>query len=106
MLTRLSEARKRAKQREQVEEQIPKHLLYIRGWPTIMPTFQEALLLSRIRRTVAEIMQIPIAYTEPESILARYAQLMAIHTSKGGRQLNPVEIGPIQQSLWNTAIGS
>jgi len=106
MLTRLSEARKRARQREQVEGQIPKHLLYTRGWPTIMPTFQEAVLLSRIRRNVAEIMQIPIAYTEPESILARYAQLMAIHTSKGGRQLNPVEIGPIQQSLWNTAIGS
>jgi len=72
----LVEAKRRAVVREQAEARIPRHLLYTKGWPTIMPTRKEAQLLSEVRGIVADVLELSIAYRDPEAILARYAALM------------------------------
>jgi 3'-phosphoadenosine 5'-phosphosulfate sulfotransferase (PAPS reductase)/FAD synthetase len=72
----------RAAKRVQIEKRIPKHLLYTKGWPTVMPTEAEAELLCTVRREVADLMGFEIQYTEPGKLVARYADLMAQKASK------------------------
>ena len=78
----LPQAKQRAAAREAAEAMIPAHLLYTKGWPTIMPTYDEAILLAEVRQAVARILGITINYTDADSILARYAELMALSASK------------------------
>jgi len=66
-----------AEARVVAEERIPHHLLFTRGWPTVMPTRAEAELLCEVRRAVAASVGIEIKYTEPDALLARYAELVA-----------------------------
>jgi hypothetical protein len=63
-----------------------------------MPTPSEARLLSEVRKGVAEIMELSIHYTDPETIGRRYAELMAIHALQ--RKGQPVVSKPLQQELW------
>lgn len=70
-------AKARAQWRTAAEDRIPDHLLYTEGWPTVMPTMAEAILLAEVRREIATIMEFQIGYTEPQAILDRYAELMA-----------------------------
>lgn len=102
MQTGLRDAKRRAELRERTEAKVPKHLLYAKGWPTMMPTHQEAQLLSEVRRSIADIMQISIHYSDSEDILARYAELMAIGMTKRNRMTFPVNVRPIQEGLWNS----
>jgi 3'-phosphoadenosine 5'-phosphosulfate sulfotransferase (PAPS reductase)/FAD synthetase len=97
-LSRLKEAKRRAALREEAEDRIPKHLLYSKGWPRVMPTPSEARLLSEVRKGVAEIMELSIHYTDPKAIGCRYAELMAIHALQ--RKGQPVVDKPLQQELW------
>jgi hypothetical protein len=92
--TRLKAAKVAAVEREEVEKAIPDHLLYVKGWPTVMPTPAEAELLAHVRRHVAKVMQSEVRYTDAESILQRYGELMEQNkkkkkpratTAKGGR---------------------
>lgn len=76
-LARLEEAKKKAKAREELEKKLPKHLLYTKGWPTAVPTWEEAKLLSEVRKGVAAIMELPISYSEPDAIIVRYEELIA-----------------------------
>ena len=63
--------------REAAEARIPKHLLYTKGWPTVMPTRPEAELLAEVRQAVAEVVGLTVGYTDPDSIIGRYRELMA-----------------------------
>jgi 3'-phosphoadenosine 5'-phosphosulfate sulfotransferase (PAPS reductase)/FAD synthetase len=99
-LTDLSEAKRRARARSRIEAKIPTHLLFKKNWPRVMPTRSESVLLSEVRRSVADIMQIAISYSEPDAILERYAELMAIREQRGISQV-PAIIRPIQHQLWN-----
>lgn len=76
-------AKARAARRQAAEAQIPKHLEYTKGWPTCMPTWPEAVLLSDVRQAVAEAVGLSIDYQTPESILARYEELMAARAAQG-----------------------
>lgn len=78
----LVEAKRRAEIREAAEARIGKHLLYTKGWPTIMPTREEARMLAEVRKTVADVVGIAVRYIDPDSILERYAQLMEIQAQK------------------------
>ncbi|HEU5375520.1 MAG TPA: phosphoadenosine phosphosulfate reductase family protein [Ktedonobacteraceae bacterium] len=78
----LAEAKQRARLREAAEARVPKHLKYSKGWPTVMPTLAEARLLAEIRCTVANILELTINYRDAESVLERYAQLMALQRAK------------------------
>lgn len=72
----IASAKQRAELRTEIESAIPAHLLYTKGWPTVMPTQAEAVMLANVRTRVAELMGFAVEYTSPEQILARYAELM------------------------------
>jgi hypothetical protein len=92
----LTEAKRRAALREQAEAHIPHHLLYTKGWPTVMPSFAEARLLAEIRGIVADTLELSIDYREPDAILTRYAQLME---AKAQRKQAIETLPPVQQEL-------
>lgn len=79
---RLAVAQIQAVNREAIEALIPKHLLYVKGWPTCMPTYPEASMLADVRRRVGEVMGINVKYTTPEAVIFRYAELMALKETK------------------------
>lgn len=76
-LARVADAKARAGKRAAIEARIPKHLLYTKGWPTVMPTRDEAVMLCEVRTAVAALMGLEVKYTDPDAVLARYAELMA-----------------------------
>jgi 3'-phosphoadenosine 5'-phosphosulfate sulfotransferase (PAPS reductase)/FAD synthetase len=78
----LAASKERAEAREQIEARIPEHLLYTEGWPTVMPTQAEAELLAEVRRAIAALLGLDVKYTDAASIIARYAELMALNEAK------------------------
>jgi 3'-phosphoadenosine 5'-phosphosulfate sulfotransferase (PAPS reductase)/FAD synthetase len=105
MLTGLREAKQRAELRKQVEARIPRHLIYSKGWPTCLPTPSEAKLLSEVRRSVADIMGWRIEYADPEAILDRYAELIALRATRrqGSGACDPTPVR-MQESLWDADV--
>lgn len=72
------EAKVRAARRVQVEATIPKNLLFVKGWPTFVPSLAEAELLAGVRREVAEIVRLDdVRFTDAESLRQRYADMIA-----------------------------
>ena len=82
MRNALAQAKRIAVQRAAIEARIEKHLLYTKGWPTIMPTYQEAVLIASVRREVAALYEITVDCTTPEAVIMRYAALMAENTRR------------------------
>lgn len=76
MRDRLARAKQAAELRAAAESRIPKHLLYVSGWPTVMPTREEAALIAEVRAEVAAALSLTPSFTSTDSILARYADLM------------------------------
>jgi 3'-phosphoadenosine 5'-phosphosulfate sulfotransferase (PAPS reductase)/FAD synthetase len=79
----LPAAKARAARRQEAEAAIPPHLEYTEGWPTCMPSWSEARLLADVRGAVAGAVGLAIDYQTPESILARYEELMAARAAQG-----------------------
>jgi 3'-phosphoadenosine 5'-phosphosulfate sulfotransferase (PAPS reductase)/FAD synthetase len=78
----LESVKRRAAEREAIEKRVPAHLLYTKGWPTVMPTREEAEMLCEVRKAVAALLGIEVGYTEPEAVLARYAELMTENAAR------------------------
>jgi 3'-phosphoadenosine 5'-phosphosulfate sulfotransferase (PAPS reductase)/FAD synthetase len=78
----LADAKERARRRVALEARIPKQLLYTKGWPTVMPTREEAALIAEVRRGVSAILGIEVRCTDADAVLARYAELMAAKAAK------------------------
>ncbi|WP_425953122.1 phosphoadenosine phosphosulfate reductase family protein [Ralstonia pseudosolanacearum] len=76
-------AKEIAAQRQIIEAEIPKHLLYTAGWPTCVPTWEEADLLARVRRQVSALLGLNAQYLDAASVLDRYASLLALKEAKG-----------------------
>ncbi len=74
---RVAWAKEAAQRRQAIEAEIPSHLLYTAGWPTVMPTDAEAALIASVRQRVSQLLAIDADYLTPESVKARYAELMA-----------------------------
>ncbi len=70
-------AKRAAEIRQREEAQIPKHLEYVEGWPTCMPTSAEAKLLAEVRTGVGFATGLSVKYTTRDDVLERYAELMA-----------------------------
>jgi len=77
LLNRIAIAKEKAIRRQEIESKIPEHLLYAKGWPTCMPTHEEAVLLAGVRTDIAELLGLKISCTTPDQILARYSELLA-----------------------------
>ncbi|PEH40465.1 hypothetical protein CRM94_17275 [Burkholderia gladioli] len=71
-----------AAQRQIIEGEIPKHLLYTESWPTVLPTRPEAELLARIRRQVSTLLGLNSQCLDADSVQERYASLMALKAAK------------------------
>lgn len=83
LLDRISVAKAGAAQRVAAESELPKHLLFTKGWPTSLPSVAEAELIASVRRRVADAVGIEIGFTTAESVLTRYSELLAAKLSKG-----------------------
>ena len=73
----LAHAKTVARERERIEAEIPKHLLYTDGWPTCVPSYPEARLLSEVRAQIGALLGIDIKHGSPELVIRRYENLMA-----------------------------
>lgn len=80
--SRLAETKERAEARQQAEALLPAHLLFVKGWPTAMPSQQEAQLIAQVRQRVAQAVGLHINYTDALAVLSRYEQLMAQAAAK------------------------
>lgn len=79
---RVSQAKRKAALRAEIESEIPDHLLFCKkGWPTALPSMAEAALLASVRERIGALLDLQVAYTDALSIRARYAQLM--HARQG-----------------------
>lgn len=78
-------AKERAGRREQAEAKIPKHLLYTKGWPTCVPTRDEATLLAAVRFAVADAVGLPATFVNPDQIIGRYEQLLALKAERAAK---------------------
>ncbi len=79
---RLVVAKQMARRREQAEARIPDHLLFEEGWPNVMPTYKEAVMLAEVRAEVAASARISVWMTDPETILMRYEELFKLKAKK------------------------
>jgi hypothetical protein len=86
---RLQEAKERARARMSAESRLPEHLLFVKGWPTVMPTPCEAALIAEVRRDVAAAVGLQVAHTDRESVLQRYRDLMAAAAAKARVEASP-----------------
>ena len=81
----LADAKRRAALRVAAESRIPKHLLYTAGWPTGVPTHEEAQLIAEVRAEVASILNIDVGFTTADTVLARYQELVDARIAKTGK---------------------
>ncbi|MEW6343127.1 MAG: phosphoadenosine phosphosulfate reductase family protein [Pseudomonadota bacterium] len=72
-----------AGQRQVIEAEIPRHLLYTAGWPTTLPTPEEAALLANVRQRVSRLLGLNAQHLDADSVRSRYAALLAIKEAKG-----------------------
>lgn len=80
--TRLQFAKQAARLRVEIESVIPKHLLYVKGWPVVMPTMTEAQMLADIRVRTGQVMGLPVKYTTALQVWNRYDELMRLKEEK------------------------
>lgn len=80
---RIEQAKSGAQARVALEKLLPKHLHYTKGWPTSLPSAEEAELIARVRRGVAQAVGIEVQFTTGAEVLARYAKLLEQKALKG-----------------------
>jgi 3'-phosphoadenosine 5'-phosphosulfate sulfotransferase (PAPS reductase)/FAD synthetase len=76
-LERLALAKQIAKERDRLQLQIPKHLLFVKGkpLPQAIPTFKEAVLLAKIRTEVSRLQNLDSKYLGAFGVINRYTEL-------------------------------
>lgn len=86
---RIDQAKKIGQLRQAIEAEIPNHLLYTKGWPTSIPTVEEATLVAGVRRRISELLGLDAMHTTAESVRARYVELLEekrARETKSGRR--------------------
>lgn len=83
----VAEAKSKAQARTAAEARIPKHLLYVKGWPVRVPTWDEAETMAEVRRVVGSLLGLNVGYTDPASIIDRHQELMYAQDAKKGRNV-------------------
>jgi 3'-phosphoadenosine 5'-phosphosulfate sulfotransferase (PAPS reductase)/FAD synthetase len=73
----LAHAKEIATRRQALEARIPPRLLYTDGWPTVIPTTEEATLLAEVRQAIASLMKWDSCdFLDAGSIKTRFEQLL------------------------------
>ncbi|MBB5546553.1 phosphoadenosine phosphosulfate reductase domain-containing protein [Paraburkholderia fungorum] len=83
LLERVMHSKQAARERQAIEGELPEHLLFTAGWPTAMPTVQEADLIASVRRRVSGLVGLDADYLTGEDVIDRYSLLMQIKASRG-----------------------
>jgi 3'-phosphoadenosine 5'-phosphosulfate sulfotransferase (PAPS reductase)/FAD synthetase len=83
--TRLVRSKSVMQSRENIEADIPKHLLFTANWPEVIPTANEARLLCRIRESIGGLHNIYVQFAEPTLLIKRYEFLMAEKERRNGK---------------------
>ena len=78
----LADAKRLAELRVAAEARLPKHLLYTSGWPTCVPSEEEAQLIAEVRQEVASILGISVGFTTAGDVICRYQELIAARQAK------------------------
>lgn len=73
---RVERAKAGAKIRVALEALIPKRLHYTKGWPTCLPTVEEASVIASARAGVANVIGVEVKFTTGPEVIGRYEQLM------------------------------
>lgn len=89
-------AKAAAEKRVAAEKLIPIELRYEKGWPTRMPTREEAEILATVRQRVANAVGISIEFTDADSILSRYEELLHARPESSIQLIPSVTIEPPQ----------
>lgn len=66
----------KADQRRALEARIPKELLFVKGWPTSVPTVEQAGILAEVRAEVSDIMGFSSLYLTTQDLRERYATMV------------------------------
>lgn len=82
LAARLADAKRRAAARVGIESRIPRGMLFVKGWPTHLPSGEEAEILARVRRDVADLFGWEPAFADAASVRERYENLMDIKAAK------------------------
>ncbi|MCW8309046.1 phosphoadenosine phosphosulfate reductase family protein [Acidiphilium sp. PA] len=73
----VTRARLAAHERMRLEARLPHHLLYVKGWPTTVPSHEDADLLASIRRRIGTLLDIDADYLTGPAVRDRYRDLIA-----------------------------
>ncbi|MDD2878328.1 MAG: phosphoadenosine phosphosulfate reductase family protein [Acidiphilium sp.] len=73
----VTRARLAAHERMRLEARLPRHLLYVKGWPTSVPTHEEADQIAEIRRRISTLLGIDADYLTAPAVRDRYRDLIA-----------------------------
>lgn len=68
------------------ECRLPAHLLYTSGWPTVLPSLDEARLIGEVRAEVARVQGFSPSFTSPLDVQARYEELITLKAAKDEKQ--------------------
>lgn len=74
---RIARSKVLAERRQAIEAELPKHLMFTAGWPTVRPTSGEASLIASVRRRVSDMLELDAKYLTADTVLDRYEDLMA-----------------------------
>ena len=88
---RLSDSKERARLRVQAESLISDRLLFQAGIPTVIPTQNEAEILASVRARVSLILGIEVGFTDPQSIVQRYRDLICDKADPSERAIPSLE---------------
>lgn len=69
-------AKAKATKRLEIEASIPSHMLFYKGWPSQVPTWNEAVVLGKVRSQMSDLMGFDARFTEPQDIIDRYTFLI------------------------------
>lgn len=74
---RIARSKVLAERRQAIEGELPKHLMFTAGWPTVRPTSGEASLIASVRRRVSDMLELDGECLTGDTVLDRYDELMA-----------------------------
>lgn len=78
----IAEVKSKSIIRRDASDAVPEGLQYEKGWPTRMPTMEEATRLARLRYMMNEMLRLNCKYLQPQEVLDRYRELLDLKESK------------------------
>lgn len=91
-LDKLAAAKVKANQRIAIEAELPNHLLYVKGWPTGMPTSAEAALIASVRSRISALLGLNAQMLTGSAVMERYDYLMEEKASKAAKPHQECEL--------------